>query len=170
MRVKILKLDGNVLVDAEIIDAKATRIDLPSVVNGWRFNFKKHAKNKGYEAYVLVKEETPDIIEGCLIFEMKQSIEPYMAFVEIAPHNQGKKKELERVAGCLIAFACRLSFMKGNDVYRGWLAFDVLEEEKVDEIKLMALYAKKYHALKYSETTMVIPPVGGEKLINEFLN
>lgn len=169
MRVKILKLDGNVLVDAEILDAKAVRIDLPSLVNGWRFNFKKHAKNKGYETYVLVREETPDIVEGCLIFEIKESIEPYMAFVEIAPHNKGEEKEFEKVAGCLIAFACRLSFLKGDDVYRGWLAFDVLEEEKENEIKLMALYSKKYHALKYGETTMVIPPDGGEKLINEFL-
>jgi hypothetical protein len=60
--------------------------------------------------------------------------------------------------------------MKGNDDYKGWLAFDVFEEEKADEIKLMALYSTKYNALRYGETTMVIPPEGGEKLINEFLN
>ena len=42
---------------------------------------------------------------------------------------------------------------------------------KADEIKLMALYSTKYNALRYGETTtMVIPPEGGEKLINEFLN
>jgi hypothetical protein len=35
----------------------------------------------------------------------------------------------------------------------------------------MALYSTKYNALRYGETTtMVIPPEGGEKLINEFLN
>ncbi len=28
----------------------------------------------------------------------------------------------------------------------------------------------KYNAFQFGETTMVIPPVGGEKLINEFLN
>ena len=60
--------------------------------------------------------------------------------------------------------------MKGDDTYRGWLAFDVLEEDKEDEIKLMAMYSKKYNALKYDDTTMVIPPVGSEKLIDEFLN
>ncbi|WP_245895681.1 hypothetical protein [Flavobacterium album] len=101
---------------------------------------------------------------------MKDKIEPYMAFVEIAPHNQGKDKEFERVAGCLIAFACRLSFIKGNDIYRGWLAFDVLEEDKEAEIKLMANYSQKYHAKRFGETTMVIPPEGGQKLIEEFLN
>lgn len=93
-----------------------------------------------------------------------------MAFIEVAPHNRGDNKKYERVAGCLIAFACRLSFKNGKGDYLGYLAFDVLEEDKADEIKLMALYSKKYNALKYAETTMIIPPVGGEKLITEFLN
>jgi hypothetical protein len=34
----------------------------------------------------------------------------------------------------------------------------------------MAVYSTKYNALKYGDTKMVIPPVGSEKLINEFLN
>jgi hypothetical protein len=170
MKVKILKLDGNKMVDAEILSARKASAVLPSVTNGWRFDFKKHAKRKQVQTYVLVNETTPDIIEGCLIFEMKGNMEPYMAFVEAAPHNQGKEKEHDRVAGCLIAFACRLSFLMGNEVYGGWLTFDVMEELKEDEIKLMALYSKKYYALRYEETTtMVIPPTGGQKLIEEFL-
>jgi len=170
MKVRILKVDENILLDAHILDAKAIGLKLPSLTDGWRFNFKKHAKVKGYEAYVIIQENTPEIIEGCLIFEMKNKIEPYMGYVEIAPHNQGEEKVYERVAGCLIAFACRLSFMKGDDDYRGWLAFDILEEDEVVERKLMSNYSQKYHALKFGETTMVIPPEGGKKLIDEFLN
>jgi hypothetical protein len=58
---------------------------LPSIIDGWRFNFNKHSENKGFETYVLVKEESENIVEGCLIFEMKDKAEPYMAFVEVAP-------------------------------------------------------------------------------------
>ena len=169
MKVKILKIKDNIIIDAQILDARSIKITLPSVTDGWRFNFYKHIKKKDFEIYVLVKDETPNIIEGCLTFEMKDKIEPYMAFVEVAPHNYGNGKEHERVAGCLIAYACRLSFMKADDVYKGWLAFDVLEENKEDEIKLMAIYSKKYGALKYTDTTMVIPPIGGQKLIDEYL-
>ena len=122
------------------------------------------------EIFVLVREETPNQIEGCLTFEMKDKKEPYMAFIEVAPHNFGKEKQYENVAACLIAFACRLSFMHASDHYKGWLAFDVIEAEKENEIKLMANYSKKYGALKFGETTMVIPPAGGKKLIDEFLN
>lgn len=170
MKVKILRIVDNTLIDAQILDARSIEIMLPSITDGWRFNFNKHVKRTDFEIYVLVRDETPNIIEGCLTFEMKEKIDPYMAFLEVAPHNYGNDKEYERVAGCLIAFACRLSFMKADEVYRGWLAFDVLEEKKEDEVKLMAVYSTRYGALKYTDTTMVIPPAGGQKLIDEFLN
>src|SRR5436190_6479165 len=133
MKVNILKVKDDTLVDAQILDSKTIAVALPSVVDGWRFNFNKHAKKACFETYILICEETPEIIEGCLIFEMKEKIEPYVAFVEIAPHNRGDNRRYERVAGCLIAFACRLSFTKGDEVYRGWLAFDVFEEDKENE-------------------------------------
>lgn len=170
MDVKILKIEGNFLVDAKISDSKLIKISPPSVTDGWRFNFNKHSKKKNFETYVLVSEETSEKIEGCLTFEMKEKIEPYMAYIEIAPHNKGTIKEYDNVAGCLIAYACRLSFIKGEGDFEGWLAFDVMEEDREDEIKLMALYSQKYNALKFGDTTMVIPPEGGQKLIDEFLN
>lgn len=115
MNVKILKIDEDNLVNAKISDAKSVKLNLPSITDGWRFNFKKHSKEAGHETYILVTEETPNIIEGCLIFEMKKKVEPYMAYVEITPHNKGLDKKYEKVAGCLIAFACRLSFIKANE-------------------------------------------------------
>lgn len=170
MNVKILKIAGNSIVEAKILDSKLIKVKLPSVTDGWRFNFNKHSNRTGFETYVLVCEETPNKIEGCLIFEMKSKIEPYMAFIEIAPHNKGTIKEYERVAACLIAFACRLSFKNGKGDYKGFLAFDVMEENEEDQLKLMGLYSTKYGAYRLGETTMVILPAGGEKLINDFLN
>ncbi|MDQ3109317.1 MAG: hypothetical protein M3R17_05440 [Bacteroidota bacterium] len=92
-----------------------------------------------------------------------------MAFIEIAPHNQGENRLFDLVGGCLIAFACRLSFTLGKGDYKGWLAFDVRETSKDDQLKLMALYSKKYKALKFSETTMLIKPEDGEALIEKYL-
>lgn len=171
MNVKILKIEGNVLVDAKISDSKLVKVALPSVADGWRFNFNKHAKKRGAETYVLVTEETSDKIEGSLTFEMKDKVEPYMAYIEVAPHNRGEVKEYENVAGCLIAFACRLSFTKGEGVYNGYLAFDIGEANEADETKLMAVYSTKYNAFRLGQSnSMIIPPEGGQKLIDEFLN
>jgi len=170
VKVEVIELKSNKVLTASIKSKEHLTMDLPSFNDGWRFSFDKHSKNKNFQTYILVCDTTPEVIEGCLIFKMKNQTEPYMAYIEVAPHNKGRNKEKENVAGCLIAFACRLSFINGQGDYQGWLAFDVLEEYKKDEIKLMTLYSKKYFALKFKETTMVIPPKGGEILINEFLN
>ena len=167
MKVKILRILDNQTVDSQII--KPLGLTLPSITDGWRFNFKKHSKKPGFQTYVLLTDASPKIIQGCLIFQLKDTVEPYMAFIELAPHNKGKTKAHDRVAGCLIAFACRLSFILGAEHFKGWLDFDVMEENKEDEVKLMAMYCKSYGALKWGERTMVISPEVGEQLINKSL-
>lgn len=169
MRVLILKVDSNEEVGAKIVDRR--KYALPSIQEGWRFNFNKHSKDKGAQTYVLVTEESPDEIEGCLIYKMLNDEEPYMAYIEIAPHNKGDSRRYDLVAACLIAYACRLSFQFGKGHFQGWLAFDVQEEKEEDEIKLMAVYSKKYKAVRIDKTTsMIIAPEDGEKLIEKYLN
>lgn len=169
MRVQILQVSTNEYVEAWIADGITNR--LPSMHDGWRFNFPRHAKSRGAKTYVLVTAETPEIIEGCLIYKMLDDNQPYMAFIEIAPHNLGKDRRYDLVAGCLIAFACRLSFLLGRGPYRGWLAFDVQEPTEADQLKLMAVYSRKYKAVRIPDTTsMLIKPEDGEQLIEHYLN
>jgi hypothetical protein len=168
MKVKIVRLNDNETVDASIIKGKG--FALPSLTEGWRFNIKKHARRTDFQTFVLVTDKSPDVIEGCVIFKMKDFAEPYMAYIEVAPHNRGIDKLYDHVAGCMIAFACRLSFIHGVGHFRGWLAFDVIEQHKEDEIRLMSIYCQKYGALRWGETTMVISPEAGENLINRYLN
>jgi hypothetical protein len=145
-------------------------VPLPSLTDGWRFNFRKHSRSPGVQTYVIICAETPVIIEGCLIFMMRDQVEPYMSYVDISPHNQGENSQYDHVAECLIAFACKLSFINGSGAYKGWLVFDVLEENKENEIRPMTLYCRKYGALRIGKTTtLVIPPEAGENLMDTFL-
>lgn len=168
MNVEIIECKTKVEVKSTIALVTKNKDRLPSIHDGWRFNFSKHSKGKDYETYTLTTDRSPEIIEGCLIINTNTPYQVYMAFVEVAPHNMGNNKIYDRVAGCLIAFACRQSFIRGKEDY---LAFDVMEEEKANKIKSMNLYSKKYHAVKLADTdtTMIIIPEGSEKLINEFL-
>jgi len=168
MNVKIIRIDDGKIVSGRIFRPPNNR--LPSLTDGWRFNFRGNTKAEHLQTYALVCNETPDIVEGCLSFKMRRKVEPYMAYIEIAHHNQGSAKKYENVAGCLIAFACRLSIVHGKGAYKGWLAFDVMEQNKNNEIKLLALYCVKYGALRFGDTGMVIPPETGEQLILKFLN
>jgi hypothetical protein len=167
MHVNIIELKTKSIVKSQIAFVIKNKNKLPSISDGWRFNFRRYSKWKDYETYILTTLKTPEVIEGCLIINTQNQYQIYMAFVEIAPHNRGEDKKYDKVAGCLIAFACRQSFINGKD---GYLAFDVLEEKKEDEIKLMTLYSQKYNAVRLDDsTTMIILPDGSEKLINDYL-
>ena len=100
---------------------------------------------------------------------MLNETEPYMAFIELAPHNRGKGKRYDRVAGCLIAFACRLSFIPGEGLIRdGWPSMQ--EPDKKEEIRLMAHHCTQYKAKRLAgTTTLVISPEDGEALIDRYL-
>ena len=168
MKVKILRVDDNKLVNALV--RKGVKTEMPSMQNGWRFSFNKHIKKPNSEAYVLVKEDTPKIIEGCMIYQVLGNGIQYMAFVEVAPRNRLPNKTYDLVAGCLIAYACKLSMQRGKDFHKGYLTFDVQEESKKDGIKLMSMYSENYKAVRIDETTMWISPENGELLIEEYLN
>lgn len=168
MNVKILKVSSGELADAAIENRS---IKLPGLHEGWRFAFDKQIKKLPYAtAYVLITEETPDVIEGCLIFQMIGGLIPYMAFVEVAPHNKTDAKRYDYVAGCLIAFAFKQSIIQGQGDYKGLLSFDVLEEKKEDQLKLMSLYSRKYKAVRADETLMYIMDEAGDELIEKYLN
>lgn len=167
MEVKITEIKTKSDVKSRISRVNNNKQKLPSITDGWRFNFNKHSKVNDYETYILTTQKAPEVIEGCLIINTQNQYQVYMAFVEVAPHNRGNDKIYDKVAGCLIAFACRQSFINGKE---GYLAFDVCEERKEDEIKLMSLYSRKYKAMRLDgSTTMIILPEGSEKLINEYL-
>ncbi len=69
MKVKIIKTATAKVVDAFI--KKGTVLEMPSIQQGWRFNFDKELKKlKNATGYLLVTEETPDLIEGCMIFQL----------------------------------------------------------------------------------------------------
>ncbi|MEM1406790.1 MAG: hypothetical protein AAGG59_08455 [Bacteroidota bacterium] len=166
MNVKIIEYETKTEVKSKITEARI-KTGLPTITDGWRFNFRKNSKRMNTKTYVLTANNTPDQIEGCLIINTEDQFQDYMAFVEVAPHNRGENRKYDRVAGCLIAFASRQSSISGKE---GYLAFDVLEENVEDEKKLMELYGSKYHAVRLGEsTTMIIVPEGSEKLIDEYL-
>lgn len=170
MNVHIIVLGTGEQAKAIIKRGKAS--EMPSVQEEWKFDFKKQLKNlENATGYILVKEDTPDIIEGCLIFQLIDNIKPFMAYVEVAPHNKGKGKKHDHVAGCLIAFAFQLSLIRGVGTHNGALYFEIGEKRREDEIKLMILYSTKYNAYRLGNSNMmVIYDTDGDNLIEHYLN
>lgn len=170
MKVKIIALETGEKVEALIREEKSSEI--PSLHENWYFDLAKQLKKlPDATGYILVKEETPNIIEGCMIFQLVEKIRPVMAYVEVAPHNKTNAKKHDYVAGCLIAYAYKLSIMKGVGVYAGLLNFRVGEEKKEDEQKLINLYKNKYKAFQLGDTPILeISEEAGEMLIKKYLS
>ncbi len=138
---------------------------------GWQFNFDKELKKlKNATGYLLITDEVPLLVEGCMIFQLIDKREPYLSMIEVAPHNRNEEKKYDWVAGCLIAYAFMLSVQLGVEEYKAYLQLDVLEEHEENEKKLMEVYSTRYNAKRVgSTTTMVIADEDGEKLVEKYL-
>lgn len=168
MEVKILEISTDELKDALIKEGKDK--ELPSLQENWRFNFfAQLRKLPNAKAYVLVAEDTPAVIEGCIIFQWLDRVMPYIAFIEIAPHNRGDQRKYDHVAGCLMAFAFKQTFKSPDPNYHAYLSFDVMEETEEDTKKLMKNYSRRYNAKRVGPTRMIIVDEDGDKLVEKYL-
>ena len=69
---------------------------------------------------------------------------------------------LSYIAGCLLAYACKLSFEHGKKGYNGFVSFD-------SKTKLIPVYEDKYGASHIGGLKMYFSPEAGTNLINKYL-
>ena len=133
--VYILDVFSNKLVEAEIVPIDKKNVPLKK--DGWKFNWRKAMMNTQSNGYVLKLKTESKTIEGAILLKIEEKM-LIMDILEIAPHNVGRKKKYDYVAGVLIAYACRKSFTL-EGAYKGFLVF-------VSKTKLIDLYRAKYGA------------------------
>lgn len=141
----------------EVSLVTATELKRITKVNGWKFNWKSEFKAPERDVYKLTISNNPTIIQGLVSLEVK-SDHVYMHLIESAPFNIWKNKTYLGVPGNLIAFACRLSFQRGND---GFLSF-------VAKTKLIKHYETSLGAYHFGGHLMVIDNVSALKLIDKY--
>ena len=136
---------------------------MPLKKDGWRFSWKKLFKVEGAQFYKITRVDSPEIVEGVLMFTLINDEMLYMNNVEVAPHNYGHGGRYENVAGCLISFACMKSFELGKGNYLGFLSFD-------SKTELINFYQEKYGATWATGQKMFIDPIAGRRLMRKYLN
>ena len=152
----ILDIVNNKLVEAHI--KPLIKEDTPLKKDGWNFNWRQLTKNENTRSYVLKLISQPKIVEGALLLRIEEDM-LIMDVLEIAPHNIGKNKKYDYVAGTLIAYACKESFkIEGN--YKGFLTF-------VSKTNLIDWYIDKYGAELAIGQRMFIDWENGQKLIEK---
>lgn len=126
-------------------------------VNGWLFNWKVEFKKPQCEIYKLTISNNPNIIQGLVSLEVK-SDHVFMHLIESAPFNVGKNKTYLGVPGNLVAFACKLSFQRGND---GFISF-------VAKTQLIEHYKKSMGAINIGAQLMIIDNKAALNLIGKY--
>ncbi len=170
MRVGLKEVETGDFVNGLI--ERSSRRPLPSLHDEeWKFDFARLSRQlRNASTYVLVAEDTPQTIEGCLIFQLIDGVMPYGAYLEVALHNRGDEKKYDYVAGCLIAYAYQLSLDKGVGAYNGQLYFIVSEASKEDEDYLKNHYINHYGAEELEDGSLRIDDESGPALIEKYLN
>ena len=141
----------------EVIEVTAQDLKLVTKSRGWNFNWKRELKKVGAEVYKLTVVNNTEIIQGLISIEDKGD-HIFVNLIENAPFNIGKQKLYEGVPGNLFAFACKLSWDKGNE---GFVSF-------ISKTKLMEHYNKTLGAVNVFDHRMVIEPREALKLIKRY--
>lgn len=136
--------------------------ELPLKKDGWNFNWRKLFTVEGSEIFKLSLVNTPEIVEGILMLTLFNDEMVFMNNIEVAPQNIEKSKQLDHIAGCLLAFACKQSFEKGKGNYQGFLSFD-------SKTALIEFYQNKYGATWAIGHKMFFDTETGKKLMNHYL-
>lgn len=156
----LLDLVSGQWVEAEIVPISTTNVPLKK--DGWKFNWRHYLNATSKQVFVLRRVGEAHFVEGAVCILISEGM-LIMDILEVAPWNYGSKyKKYDHVAGCLIAFSCRKSFML-EGAYKGYLTF-------TSKTNLIELYVKKYKATLANGSRMYIDPESGLELIEEYLD
>jgi len=128
---KLLDTQTQEEFEAEIVEID--KKDLKKISKSKQFQF-DWSKEDNIFKIIKSEEEDPEILGLISIINIPKELRIHINLVENSNDNKGKNKKVDKVAGCLLAFAVQISFEKG------YLGFTSL----VPKTELIKLYVNKY--------------------------
>ena len=130
--------------------------DVGAINKSKRFNF-NWAKEKGFNIYKLSVSGVPEPLGLMSSADRYDDLAIEIRLLALAKENIGTTRKYDRVAGCLIAFACKESFIAG---YEGFVCLK-------SKTRLKKHYFNKY-GLRPTNLYFVTEGVNSLKLIEEY--
>lgn len=128
---KLLDLEKRLEFKAEIV--KVAPEDYILIEESGQFEF-DWTKEKKHHVFKIVKNKEEEILGLLSVINYSKEWRIHINLLESSNANKGKDKKIDRIAGCLLAFAARLAFEKG---YLGFVSL-------IPKTELIDLYIKKY--------------------------
>lgn len=122
----------------------------------FKFNWKQEAAGEVYKIFLLDEEE--EILGLVSLIDVAEEYRIHLNLIETSDQHRGSKKTILNIAGCLIAFACKLAFERRYD---GFVSLQ-------PKTKLIDLYQDHYHFRQYGRYLGVEQELS-RKLIEKYL-
>ena len=155
---KLLELETGREFEADILEVSDE--DFRRIKKFRQFQF-DWTMEKGKQIYKIVRagEEADLEILGLLsITPIPEELRIHVNLIENSNENKGKMKKIDRIAGCLLAFAVQIAFEKG---YAGFTSL-------TPKTELIGLYVEKYGFSQYGRQ-LAIEGKEAIKLIQKYL-
>ncbi len=139
-KVRISKIEDTISIDPKVFS----------------FNWNKEEK---YEMYQLTLKKSNEVLGIVSFIRIFEELRTELRLLEISKHNIGKNKQYDRIAGILIAFVCKESFLSG---FYGFVSL-------IPKTKLIEHYKSKYGFKEFGKH-LVVELESSENLITKYLN
>lgn len=144
------------LIEAEISEVTVKDFHIVSKSPEFSFDWKTEQNYEVYKIYLLSDE--PNIIGLLSLIDIPEEYRIHLNLLEISKKNQGKNKEIDLIAACLIAFAAALAYKRG---YFGFISLE-------PKTKLIDHYQAKYGFRQYGRY-LGIEGLASQVLISKYL-
>jgi len=153
MKLHNRKTNRNIEIDILEVEQE----DYARITKSKRFEF-EWLLEKEYQVFKLISLENEKILGLISLINIPEEFRIHISLIENSNENKGKRKEIDGIAGCLIAYAVQLAFGKG---YQGFTSL-------VPKTKLISLYVKKYGFSQYGRQ-LAIDGSAAIQLVKKYL-
>jgi hypothetical protein len=120
------------------------------------FDWKLEKQHEVYKIYLLESEQ--DILGLMSLIDHPEEYRIHLNLIELGNKNKGSSKEIDNIAGCLLAFACELAYERG---YYGFVSLQ-------PKSQLIDLYQSHYGFRQYGRL-LAVEQESAQRLINKYL-
>ncbi len=152
---KLLHTQSKEEFEAEIVEVD--KKSLKKIVKSNQFQF-DWSKEVNVFQIIGLNDESREALGLISMVDITEELRIHINLIENSNDNKGKKKKVDRVAGCLIAFAIQIAFEKG------YLGFTSL----TPKTELINLYINKYGFSQYGRQ-LAIERKAAINLIQKYL-
>ncbi len=143
----------------ESIIELVTDADYRQIKSSKEFGFDWNLEKNNEVYKICIKGQKKHLLGLMSLINHPEEYRIHLNLIELGNKNKGRSKNTENIAGCLLAFACELAFIRG---YYGFVSLQ-------PKTKLIKLYQEKYGFRQYGRL-LAVEQTSAQNLINKYLS